>query len=45
MALLLEVLDWRGTRKELRGGISLLLWIGTGSAVVAVALGLLLANQ
>ena len=45
VALLLEILDWRGTRKELRGGISLLLWIGTGSAVVAVALGLLLANQ
>ncbi len=45
VALLLEILDWRGTRKELRGGINVLLWIGTGSAVVAVALGLLLANQ
>jgi mono/diheme cytochrome c family protein len=45
VALLLEILDWRGTRKELRGGINLLVWIGAGSAVIAVALGLLLANQ
>ena len=45
VALLLEVLDWRSTRKELRAGINVLLWLGAGSAVVAVALGLLLANQ
>ncbi len=44
VALLLELLEWRGTGKGLRAGITALVWIGAGSAVLAVALGLLLAN-
>jgi uncharacterized membrane protein/mono/diheme cytochrome c family protein len=45
VALFLEILDWRSTNKSLRAGINALLWIGAGSAVLAVALGLLLASQ
>ncbi|WP_373331128.1 DUF1549 domain-containing protein [Salmonirosea aquatica] len=45
VALFLEILDWWGSKKELRAGINLLVWIGAVSAMVAVALGLILANQ
>lgn len=44
VALLLEIFEWRGTNKGLRAGITALVGIGAGSAVVAVALGLLLSN-
>lgn len=44
MALGLELLSWRRKSTELRAGITALVWVGTVSSVVAVALGLLLAN-
>jgi uncharacterized membrane protein/mono/diheme cytochrome c family protein len=45
VALVLEVVGWRRKSNELKAGITALVWIGTVSSVIAVALGLLLANQ
>ncbi|MEO6686979.1 MAG: DUF1549 domain-containing protein, partial [Dyadobacter sp.] len=45
VAVLLEVIDWKRKSQGLREAIRLLTWIGTVSAVFAVAFGLLLANQ
>lgn len=45
VALLLEIVGWRRKSTELRAGITALVWIGAVSSVLAVALGLLLANQ
>lgn len=45
VALLLEIVGWRRKSTELRAGITALVWIGAVSSVIAVALGLLLANQ
>ena len=45
VALLLETVSWRRKSTELKAGISALVWIGTISSAVAVALGLLLSNQ
>ncbi|CAG4997565.1 hypothetical protein DYBT9275_01801 [Dyadobacter sp. CECT 9275] len=45
VALLLELIDWKHNSDKLRAGINLLLWIGAGSAVVAVAFGWLLAGE
>lgn len=44
VALLLEVINWRRKSTELRAGIVALVWIGAVSSVIAVILGLLLAN-
>lgn len=45
VALVLEIIDWKRKSDKLRAGISILIWIGTISAVVAVALGWLLASE
>ena len=45
VALLLEIVGWYRKSNELRAGIAALLWVGAVSSVIAVALGLLLANQ
>ncbi|MDQ6478179.1 DUF1549 domain-containing protein [Dyadobacter sp. LHD-138] len=45
VALVLEIIEWKRKSDKLRAGISILIWIGTISAVVAVALGWLLANE
>jgi uncharacterized membrane protein/mono/diheme cytochrome c family protein len=45
VALLLEIFEWRGAGKGLRTGITALVGIGAGCAVLAVALGLLLSNS
>ncbi len=45
VALILEIVGWRRKSVELRAGITALVWIGAVSSVLAVALGLLLANQ
>lgn len=45
VALLLEIVGWRRKSTELRAGITALVWIGAISSILAVALGLLLANQ
>ena len=45
VALLLEIVGWRRKSNELKAGITALIWIGAVSSVIAVALGLLLANQ
>ncbi len=44
VALVLEVLDWRGRSSNFRAGTTALVWIGAASSVVAVVFGLLLAN-
>ncbi|WP_167273316.1 DUF1549 domain-containing protein [Dyadobacter arcticus] len=45
VALILEIIDWRGKSNKLRAGIQILIWIGAGSAVFAVIFGWLLASQ
>ena len=45
VALVLEIIDWKRKSDKLRAAVSILIWIGTISAVVAVALGWLLASE
>ncbi|MEI7583065.1 DUF1549 domain-containing protein [Runella sp.] len=45
VALLLEIVGWQRKSTELQAGIKAMVWIGTVSSVIAVGLGLLLANQ
>ncbi|MBO0937801.1 DUF1549 domain-containing protein [Fibrella sp. HMF5335] len=45
VALLLEIVGLLRKSTELRAGITALVWIGTGSAIAAAVLGLLLVNQ
>jgi uncharacterized membrane protein/mono/diheme cytochrome c family protein len=45
VALVLELIDWKRKSDQLRSAITILIWIGTLSAVMAVALGLLLASE
>jgi uncharacterized membrane protein len=44
IALLFEVIDWKRKSVRLRDATDLLTWIGTGSAILAVIFGLMLAN-
>ncbi|TAH07219.1 MAG: hypothetical protein EAZ14_11515, partial [Runella slithyformis] len=44
VALLLQVIDWRRKSAELKASITILVWVGAISSLVAVALGLLLSN-
>lgn len=45
VALLLEIIDWKNKSEKLKYAISLLVWIGAGSAVLSVVFGLLLASS
>ncbi|TDE11403.1 DUF1549 domain-containing protein [Dyadobacter psychrotolerans] len=45
VALILELIDWRGKSAKLKDGIKILVWIGAGSAVLAAAFGWLLAAE
>jgi uncharacterized membrane protein/mono/diheme cytochrome c family protein len=45
IALLLESISWYRKSTELRSGITAMVWIGTISAILAAALGLILVNQ
>jgi len=44
VALFLEIISWLRKFTELRAGIRAMVWIGAISAILAVALGLLLSN-
>ncbi|MBE9463239.1 DUF1549 domain-containing protein [Dyadobacter subterraneus] len=45
IALLLEIIDWRGKSGKLKDAINILVWVGAGSAVLAVGFGWLLASE
>jgi uncharacterized membrane protein len=45
VALLFELIDWKHKSVALRDATRILTWIGAGSAVLAVAFGLLLASS
>jgi uncharacterized membrane protein/mono/diheme cytochrome c family protein len=45
IALLLEGISWYRKSTEFRSGITAMVWIGTISAILAAALGLILVNQ
>lgn len=45
IALLLEAISWYRKSTEFRAGITAMVWIGTISAMLAAALGLILVNQ
>ncbi|WP_018623130.1 DUF1549 domain-containing protein [Spirosoma luteum] len=45
IALLLEGISWYRQSTEFRSGITAMVWIGTISAILAAALGLILINQ
>jgi uncharacterized membrane protein/mono/diheme cytochrome c family protein len=45
VALILEVIDWKGKSDRLRDATKILVWIGAGSALLAIGFGWLLANE
>src|SRR3546814_248011 len=45
VALLMELIEWRGKSDRLRGAIEILLWIGFISGALAVLFGWLLAGE
>ena len=45
IALLFELIDWKHKSTVLRDGTRIITWISAGSAVIAVAFGLLLASS
>ena len=45
VALVLEIIDWKNKSVKLKEATKILVWIGAGSALIAVAFGWLLANE
>jgi uncharacterized membrane protein/mono/diheme cytochrome c family protein len=45
IALLLEIIDWRGRTGRLKDAVTILVWVGAGSAILAVTFGWLLATE
>ncbi|WP_409013600.1 DUF1549 domain-containing protein [Dyadobacter sp. CY312] len=45
VALVLEIIDWKNKSDKLKEATKILVWIGAGSALIAVAFGWLLANE
>ncbi|TKT90409.1 DUF1549 domain-containing protein [Dyadobacter frigoris] len=45
IALILEIIDWRGKSGKLKDAINILVLVGAGSAVLAVIFGWLLASE